>query len=153
MLPIPTEWWLRPLSSAARVGAHSAVVWNRLYVSPPAASRSAVGVWHGPPNALDAPKPTSSSRTTSTFGAPSGGSSGSIGGKAVSGSFASYVVSPACGRSGIGNIVRAWRSGVMASFHRARPGRRPSNLFEQRRRAASPGPGSRCRTGSSMIAR
>jgi hypothetical protein len=30
MLPIPTEWWLRPLSSAARVGAHSAVVWNRL---------------------------------------------------------------------------------------------------------------------------
>ncbi len=24
--PIPTEWWLRPLSIAARVGAHSAVV-------------------------------------------------------------------------------------------------------------------------------
>src|SRR6478735_3887803 len=30
MLPIPTEWWLRPVSSACRVGAHSAVVWNRL---------------------------------------------------------------------------------------------------------------------------
>ena len=30
IMPIPTEWWLRPLSSAARVGAHSAVVWNRL---------------------------------------------------------------------------------------------------------------------------
>ena len=57
MLPIPTEWWLRPVSSAWRVGAHSAVVWKRLYRSPPAASRSAVGVWHGPPNALDAPKP------------------------------------------------------------------------------------------------
>ena len=28
--PIPTEWWFRPLSSAARVGAHNAVVWNRL---------------------------------------------------------------------------------------------------------------------------
>ena len=28
--PIPTEWWLRPDSSAARVGAHSAVVWKRL---------------------------------------------------------------------------------------------------------------------------
>ena len=43
MLPIPTAWWLRPVSSACRVGAHSAVVWNRLYFSPPAASRSAVG--------------------------------------------------------------------------------------------------------------
>ena len=30
MLPIPTEWWLRPVSRACRVGAHSAVVWNRL---------------------------------------------------------------------------------------------------------------------------
>ena len=87
--PIPTEWWLRPDSSAALVGAHSAVVWKRLNRSPPAASRSAVGVAHGPPNALDAPKPTSSSSTTRTFGAPSGGSSGSIGGYAVSGSFAS----------------------------------------------------------------
>ena len=28
--PIPTEWWFRPDSSAARVGAHSAVVWKRL---------------------------------------------------------------------------------------------------------------------------
>ena len=30
IMPMPTEWWLRPLSSAARVGAHSAVVWNRV---------------------------------------------------------------------------------------------------------------------------
>ena len=30
MLPIPTEWWFRPVSSACRVGAHRAVVWNRL---------------------------------------------------------------------------------------------------------------------------
>jgi hypothetical protein len=41
------------------------------------------------PNALDAPKPTSSNRTISTFGAPAGGRSGSIAGNAVSGSFAS----------------------------------------------------------------
>ena len=47
---------------------------------PPFASRSAVGVWTGPPNALDAPKPQSSIRTTSTFGAPFGGSVGRIGG-------------------------------------------------------------------------
>ncbi len=89
MLPMPTEWWLRPVSSAWRVGAHRAVVWKRLYRSPPAASRSAVGVWHGPPKALDAPNPTSSSRTISTFGAPSGGRSGWMGGNAVSGSLAS----------------------------------------------------------------
>ena len=107
MLPIPTEWWLRPVSSACRVGAHSAVVWNRLNLSPPAASRSAVGVLTGPPKVLEAPKPTSSIRTTSTFGAPDGGSNGSIGGNAVSGSFASYVVRPGAGRSGIGSMARA----------------------------------------------
>ena len=89
MPPMPTVWWLRPLSSAARVGEHNAVVWKRLYFSPPAASRSAFGVWTAPPNALDAPKPTSSRRITSTFGAPSGGRTGSIAGNAVSGSFAS----------------------------------------------------------------
>jgi hypothetical protein len=61
-------------------GLDPAVVWNRLYFRPPAASRSAFGVAHGPPNALDAPKPTSSSNTIRTFGAPSGGSNGSIGG-------------------------------------------------------------------------
>ncbi len=80
MSPMPTEWWLRPVSSARRVGEHSAVVWKRVYFRPLAASRSKFGVWHGPPNALDAPKPTSSIRTTSTFGAPAGGRSGPIGG-------------------------------------------------------------------------
>ena len=84
-----TEWWLRPVSSACRVGEHSAVVWKRLNLRPFSARRSAVGVWIGPPNALDAPKPTSSSRTISTLGAPFGGRSGSIGGNFVSGSFAS----------------------------------------------------------------
>lgn len=48
MLPMPTEWWFRPVSMACRVGAHNAVVWNRLYVSPVAARRSALGVAHGP---------------------------------------------------------------------------------------------------------
>src|SRR4051794_41842981 len=80
MTPIPTVWWLRPVSRAARVGAHRAVVWKRLYFRPFPARRSAVGVAQGPPNALEAAKPTSSSRTTRTFGAPGGGRSGSIGG-------------------------------------------------------------------------
>jgi hypothetical protein len=92
--PIPTEWWFRPVRRAARVGAQSAVVWNRVNFRPAAAKRSAFGVEHGPPNALGAPKPQSSIKMTSTFGAPAGGRSGSIGGKDVFGSFASYVVSP-----------------------------------------------------------
>src|SRR6478752_7402332 len=87
MLPIPTEWWLRPVSSAWRVGAHNAVVWNRLYFNPRAARRSAFGVAHGPPNALDAPNPMSSSRTISTLGAPGGGCRCRAIGKFVSGSF------------------------------------------------------------------
>ena len=52
MPPMPAEWWLRPVSSACRVGEHRAVVWKRLYFRPPAASLSAVGVWQGPPKAL-----------------------------------------------------------------------------------------------------
>src|SRR4051795_9749773 len=85
MLPIPTEWWFRPLSMAARVGAQSAVVWTRVYfraprglrggagvrggggcvgarfsVAPPGARRWVWGVAHGPPNALAAPNPVSS---------------------------------------------------------------------------------------------
>ena len=86
---MPTVWWLRPVSSACRVGEQSAVVWKRLNLSPLAASRSAFGVLTGPPKALEAPKPTSSISTIRTFGAPSGGRSGSIGGNDVAGSFAS----------------------------------------------------------------
>ena len=115
MAPIPTAWWLRPVSSACRVGAHRAVVWNRVNFRPVAASRSAFGVGQGPPNVLDAPKPMSSSKMTSTLGAPSGGRSGSIGGNAVSGSFASYVVRLGFARLGMGNTVRGWRSGFMAA--------------------------------------
>src|SRR3954452_2607141 len=85
MTPIPTERWMRPDSKAARVGAHSAVVWKRLYFRPFPASRSAVGVAHGPPNALGPAKPTSSSKMTSTLGAPAGGCSGSIAGNDASG--------------------------------------------------------------------
>src|ERR1700712_4966633 len=51
MPPMPTAWWLRPLSRAARVGEHNAVVWKRVYFSPVDARRSAVGMRHGPPKA------------------------------------------------------------------------------------------------------
>ena len=106
MPPMPTAWWFRPVSSAWRVGEHSAVVWKRLYLRPSAASRSAIGVLTGPPKALDAAKPVSSISTIRTFGAPSGGRSGSIGGNDVAGSFASYVVSPTGVLSGIGSTSR-----------------------------------------------
>ena len=92
--PIPTVWWFRPERSAARVGEQSAVVWNRLSFRPSPARRSAVGVLQGPPNALDDPNPASSSSTMSTFGAPSGGRSGSIGANRASGSFASSYTGP-----------------------------------------------------------
>src|SRR4029078_1409654 len=85
MPPIPTEWWLRPLSRAALVGEQRAVVWNRLNLRPSAARRSAVGVKMGPPNADEAPKPVSSMRTTRTFGAPAGGRSSRTGGEVVVG--------------------------------------------------------------------
>src|SRR3954471_7883978 len=107
MPPMPTVWWLRPVRSEALVGEHNAVVWNRLNFNPLAASRSRFGVLHGPPNVLDAPNPQSSIMTTRTFGAAAGGRTGVIGGKDVSGSFASYVVSPVCPRTGIGRTVRA----------------------------------------------
>ena len=104
--PIPTEWWLRPVNSACRVGEHNAVVWKRLSLTPPAANRSAVGVLHGPPKAEDAPKPTSSINTINTLGAPSGPQLRYWRVLRIFGSFASYVVRPTCWGSGIGRMSR-----------------------------------------------
>ena len=44
MRPIPFVWWLRPVSSAARVGEHNAVVWKFENRRPSVASASNVGV-------------------------------------------------------------------------------------------------------------
>ena len=41
---MPTAWWLRPVSMAARVVEHMAVVWKLVQRTPPAASASMVGV-------------------------------------------------------------------------------------------------------------
>src|SRR5262245_37902506 len=72
MLAIPQVWWLRPVSSAARVGEQRAVVWKWLYLSPRLATRSKFGVGIGPPKVLVAPKPVSSVMMSRTFGAPLG---------------------------------------------------------------------------------
>src|SRR3954467_10427460 len=149
MTPMPTEWWLRPDSNAARVGAHNAVVWKRLYFRPFPASRSAVGVAHGPPNALDAAKPTSSSNTTSTLGAPAGGRSGSIAGNDASGSLASYGSVPSNGVSGTGSTSRrgpsdsAWLTKILSTGcpsrhppHRIARGHHPIGVSERAQPAA-----------------
>ena len=71
--PMFTEWQLRPVSNAWRVGEHRAQVWKRLYRSPLSAMRSNVGMLIGPPKALVAPKPMSSINMITTLGAPAGG--------------------------------------------------------------------------------
>ena len=124
MAPIPTAWWLRPVNSACRVGAHRAVVWNREKDRPLSANRSAEGVRHGPPKTLAAPKPTSSSRITSTLGAASGGRTGTIGSNTARGSLASSKTGPAYSLSGIGRIERSTTHSLVANDNRATlPGR------------------------------
>src|SRR6516225_9353848 len=71
--PKPTEWWLRPVISAARVGEQSAVEWKFVYRKPSLAMRSRAGVGMTPPKVDGAPKPTSSVIMSRTFGAPLGG--------------------------------------------------------------------------------
>jgi hypothetical protein len=90
-----------------------------LSLSPFELSRSATGVLHGPPNADDAPNPTSSIKTMSTLGALTGGRSIVIGGYFVLGSFASYVVSPTCFTSGMGKLSRRTGSGIAVPSDRA----------------------------------
>src|SRR4051812_10490547 len=103
--PMPTEWWLRPVSSAARVGEQSAVVWKRVYRKPFFASRSRFGVGIWPPNVLHCPNPASSIRMSRTLGAPSGALTMGI----LSGFDALYVspITPWNGASGRGRVDAA----------------------------------------------
>src|SRR5215471_2945517 len=110
MTPVQTEWWFRPVSKAARVGEHSAVVWKRLNRSPSAASRSIVGEGTSPPNVLNCPKPASSIRISTTFGAPLGAATG-CGNFAGSESFQVRPTVPGKWKSGRGRT-----DGVCGSF-------------------------------------
>jgi hypothetical protein len=93
------------VSSATRVGLHSAVVWKRLYFKPELASRSSVGILIGPPNALECPKPMSSISTITTLGAPCGALTSERGG-AFASRASSVVIALRCG-SWIGSTVRS----------------------------------------------
>src|SRR5437762_2198023 len=114
--PVLQEWWLRPVSRAMRVGEHRAVVWKRLYFSPLLASFSQVGMWIGPPKALDWPKPMSSIRTMTTLGAPFGALTSKRGG-ALALRASTSVMGLSLG-SGIGRTVRSSLSeaALSASF-------------------------------------
>src|SRR5262245_37631732 len=103
MLPVAQLWWLRPVMRAARVGEQRAVVWKRLYFRPLAASLSKFGVGIGPPNVLEAPKPTSSVMIKSTFGSPLGAWT-SLGKSGVD-SLAVRPILPWNGGSGLGRTV------------------------------------------------
>src|SRR5262245_53113361 len=102
MLAMPQVWWLRPVSSAARVGEHSAVVLNWLYLTPLAATRSKLGVGIGPPKVLVAPKPVSSVMMSRTLGAPLGAVTPT--GKSGLDSLALRPMTPPNGASGTGRI-------------------------------------------------
>src|SRR5262245_55204630 len=101
MLAMPHVWWLRPVSSAARVGEQSAVVLNWLYLSPLLATRSKFGVGIGPPKVLAAPKPVSSVMMSRTLGAPLGAVTSL--GKSGLDSFALRPMTPPNGASGTGS--------------------------------------------------
>src|SRR5262245_47948655 len=100
MLAMPQVWWLRPVSSAARVGEHNAVLLNWLYLSPLLATRSKLGVGIGPPKVLVAPKPVSSVMMSRTFGAPLGAVTPT--GKSGLDSLALRPTTPPNGASGTG---------------------------------------------------
>src|SRR3990172_9764437 len=99
--------------SAARVGEHSAVVWNVLYRRPALASLSNVGVGIGPPNVDDAPQPTSSVMMSRTFGAPFGALMAL--GKSGVDSAAVRPILPLKGWSGLGRTSCATAGNAMAA--------------------------------------
>src|SRR5262245_51391137 len=109
-----TEWWLRPVMIAARVGLHSAVVWKWLYLSPFSASLVKFGVLHGPPKVLVAPNPTSSRSTSKTFGAPFGAWTGC--GKSLLESLARRLIAPLNGAGGSGNTVPPLGAGAVSTL-------------------------------------
>src|SRR5262249_37616881 len=114
MLAMPQVWWLRPVSGAARVGGHSAVVWKWLYLSPFLARRSKFGVGIGPPKVLVAPKPVSSVMMSRMFGAPLGAATPL--GKADLDSLALRPMTPPNGGGGARAGPRPPARGVSARF-------------------------------------
>ena len=125
MEPKPTRCWLRPVSRAARVGEHTAVTWNRLYVMPMSCTRLKAGVLTGPPKESMEPKPASSMRTTSTLGASSGALGPGMNAQSATESLSVRPAVPPKVLSGIGSTVRSGTNlpaaSASASFRPLRP--------------------------------
>ncbi len=94
MVAIPLVVALRPVSSDARVGEHSAVVWKFEYFTPRSAIRRIVGVSIGPPKMSILPYPTSSQAMIRTFGAFSGAWAGRYGAQSGTESRMSTAIFP-----------------------------------------------------------
>ena len=62
-MAIPTVVALRPVSKDARVGEHSAVVWNWVSLTPRSAIRLIAGICTSPPKQSQVAMPTSSQTT------------------------------------------------------------------------------------------
>src|SRR3954451_7961862 len=72
MCPIPAACALTPVSNDARVGEHIGLTWKLVNRTPSAANRSRLGVSISPPKQPMSEKPTSSTSTNTTLGAPAG---------------------------------------------------------------------------------
>src|SRR3954451_4798575 len=94
MHAMPFVVWFRPVSSDERVGEHSAVVCQLVYVSPVAASLLMFGVSISPPHGSIAEKPVSSSTTYRTLGAPSGATGCRYGSQSGTESRSSMLIVP-----------------------------------------------------------
>ena len=94
MVAIPTVVALRPVSSEARVGEHSAVVWNCDSRTPRSAIRLMAGMSTSPPKQSQVAMPVSSQTMYSTLGAPSGAVGAAYGPQSGSESLMSSSILP-----------------------------------------------------------
>ena len=107
MTPKPTEWWLRPVIAAARVGEQSEVEKMRLKRSPSSASASIAGVGMTPPKVLGTAKPASSVMIIRMSGASFGGTTRG-GHQGVDCSASSLITPPKAGAGG-----GSWLPGIV----------------------------------------
>jgi len=94
IVAIPTVVALRPVSSDARVGEHSAVVWNCESRTPRCVILLMVGISTRPPKQSHVAMPVSSQTMYRTFGAPSGAVGAAYGPQSGSESLMSSSILP-----------------------------------------------------------
>ena len=92
--PMPAEWWLRPVINAWRRGRAERRRVKPVVLQPSAASFSKRRRVARPAEGAGRAEAHVVEQDDQHVGVPAGGRSGSIGGNLVSGSLASYVVSP-----------------------------------------------------------